>query len=171
MFLSGVCESNGWSSLLASWALCVLLGRKGYHCVGERSVTCLICVCLCECTSVLFRWNEKTAWQYQGWSISRLSCLCFHLPLSPILLHSHTFCCFSALSLRSPPLCLCHGISLWLFFLLHAISSYFCIFFLLPSLTLPASPPDNDREKECQSDGRRLPPWQDAGRTRSPFTR
>lgn len=33
--------------------VCVLLGRKGYHCVGERSVTCLICVCVCVCVSAL----------------------------------------------------------------------------------------------------------------------
>lgn len=50
-------------------------------------------------------------------------------------------------------------------------SAVFTHYFLMCFLFLLLSPPDNDRAKECQSDGRRLIPGKDACRTRPPSTR
>lgn len=131
---------------------------------------------LCVCVSVWVHFCALQVKWEDSMTVSRVKhfqVFVFMLS-SPSLTHppalSHVLLFFGFVSSLSSPVSLSRHITL-AFFLLHAISSYFCIFFLLPSLTLPASPPDNDREKECQSDGRRLPPWQDAGRTRSPFTR
>lgn len=126
MFLSGVCESNGWSSLLASWASCVLLGRKGYHCVGERSVTCLICVCVSvwvHFCALQVKWEDSMTVSrvkhFQGF-VFMLS--------SPSLTHppalSHVLLFFGFVSSLSSPVSLSRHITL-------AFFSFTCHFLIL----------------------------------------
>lgn len=157
------------------FCLRVALQEKLLACVGERSVTWFICTCECE-----REWEHGCAPQVKqedSTTVSGMKLLeVFLLPLSsppphPLALSHIFFLCVFVSSLSSPVSLSQYTTSA---LLLHAVSSYFCIslcFPPLPSLTPPASPPDNDRKKECQIDGRRLPPGQDAGRTRSPFTR
>lgn len=169
-----ICEwqfSSVWFCFHVCSSLQVALQEKLLSCF-QRSVTCLICVC-----SPQVKWNR----QYQGWSCSRfswvLSCWHFYLPPTPTPSSSFYtftyFCLFIFLpcvSASSVAILICFYTPFPHTFLSPLLSTSISLS-LSVSLSFLSSHPDNDRAKECQSDGRRVSPGQDASRTRSPLTR
>lgn len=157
---------------------CELHCRKGlYPAFGKRSViNVLVCVCLCSPGEMGRQHDSIRGDAVLGFpELFRVdSFIFFFLPHPFSLTHISLF-----VSLPSSPVSLPRCTNSALF--LHAISSFsisVCLlsrlslsFSLFLFLYLSLSPPDNDRAKECQSNGRRFSPGQDAGRTRSPFAR
>ena len=148
------------------------LQEKLLPCFGKKSVTWLMW--LCACVSACVREIAPQVKWVDSMTVSGVKLLCVFLSsllltlspsFPPSLLHSHTFFSFflsfvCATVYQFCSVFTCH------FFIFHYM------LFLCPLSPSPSlCPPDNDRAKECKSDGRKLPPGQDAGRTRSPFTR